>query len=179
MINYEIMDISPKDQRLHIKYSKEGYEDYHYYEGLQPSFTIEMLQEIAEDRVIHAVYFWEHLDASSAIDVPESMFLSGTVKDHIRETAPDYDSATQKLVEITTETDTTITHSYVVEPLTSTEITDLLRSKRNVLLSETDMWGIADRGMSDEMRAYRQALRDVPQQEGFPDTIVWPIRPLD
>jgi len=57
--------------------------------------------------------------------------------------------------------------------------TQILREKRALLLSATDMWGIADRGMSDEMRAYRQALRDLPQQEGFPDTIIWPIRPLD
>lgn len=179
MINYKIMNISPKDQQLHIKYSKEGYEDYHYFEGLQPSFTIEMLQEIAEDRVLHAVNFWDHIDTSSEVEVTEDMFLSGTIKDRVYEDAPEYDTATQKLVETTTETDTTIIHSYVVEPLSDIEITDLLRKKRTALLSATDMWGIADRGMSDEMRAYRQALRDIPQQEGFPDTIVWPIRPLD
>lgn len=173
------MNISPKDQQLYIKYSKEGYEDYHYFEGLPPSFTIEMLQEIAEDRVLHAINFWDHIDTSSEVEVTEDMFLSGTVKDHVYEAAPEYDTATQRLVETTTETDTTIIHSYVVEPLSGIEITDLLRKKRTALLSATDMWGIADRGMSDEMRAYRQALRDIPQQEGFPDTIVWPIRPLD
>ena len=26
--------------------------------------------------------------------------------------------------------------------------------------------------------AYRQALRDVPQQEGFPYAIVWPEKPV-
>ena len=147
MINYKIIEINPRDQRLHIKYSKEGYEDYHYFEGLEPSFTVEMLQEIVEDRVIHAVYFWDHLDATSQVEVSEEMFLSGSLKNHIQEDAPDYDTGTQKLVKTTTETDTTITHSYTVESLTQQEITDSLRKKRTALLSATDMWGIADRGM--------------------------------
>jgi len=30
---------------------------------------------------------------------------------------------------------------------------------------------------SDEWRTYRQALRDTPLQEGFPNTIVWPSQP--
>ena len=179
MISYEIVEVSPINQRLRIRYSKEGCVDYFYVEALQPSFTVEMLQEIAEDRVTHAINFWDHITTASEVEVTEDMFFSGTVKDHVYEAAPDYDTGTQKLVETTTETDTTITHSYVVEPLSDIEITDLLRKKRTALLSATDMWGIADRGMSDEMRAYRQALRDIPQQEGFPDTIVWPIRPLD
>jgi len=31
--------------------------------------------------------------------------------------------------------------------------------------------------MTEAMTAYRQALRDVPQQEGFPQTITWPTKP--
>ena len=31
--------------------------------------------------------------------------------------------------------------------------------------------------MSDEWRTYRQALRDVPTQEGFPNTVTWPTKP--
>ena len=29
----------------------------------------------------------------------------------------------------------------------------------------------------DDLIAYRQALLDVPQQEGFPDNITWPVEP--
>ena len=28
-----------------------------------------------------------------------------------------------------------------------------------------------------KIKAYRQALRDVPSQEGFPDNVVWPEEP--
>jgi hypothetical protein len=31
--------------------------------------------------------------------------------------------------------------------------------------------------VSAEWVAYRQALRDIPQQPGFPDSIQWPTKP--
>ncbi len=48
-----------------------------------------------------------------------------------------------------------------------------VREKRNNILSETDWTASSDLKMSDEMKAYRQALRDVPAQENFPD-VTWP-----
>ena len=51
------------------------------------------------------------------------------------------------------------------------------RSKRDGLLKETDHFGLSDVTMSAEMTTYRQALRDVPQQAGFPQTITWPTKP--
>jgi hypothetical protein len=51
------------------------------------------------------------------------------------------------------------------------------RAKRDDLLKDTDHYGFSDVTMSEEMTAYRQALRDVPQQEGFPNSITWPTKP--
>jgi hypothetical protein len=51
------------------------------------------------------------------------------------------------------------------------------RAKRDELLKATDHYGLSDVTMSDAMTTYRQALRDVPQQEGFPGTITWPTKP--
>ena len=49
------------------------------------------------------------------------------------------------------------------------------RDKRNALLAETDYAALPDTPeMSDAMKTYRQALRDVPAQSGFPTTINWP-----
>jgi len=31
--------------------------------------------------------------------------------------------------------------------------------------------------MSAEMATYRQALRDITAQEGFPHSVVWPAKP--
>ena len=37
-----------------------------------------------------------------------------------------------------------------------------LRSKRNRLLAETDFYALSDVTMSDDMKTYRQELRDLP-----------------
>jgi len=52
-----------------------------------------------------------------------------------------------------------------------------LRSERNRLLTETDVYALADRTMSDEMRAYRQALRDLPANTSDPQNPTWPTKP--
>jgi len=51
------------------------------------------------------------------------------------------------------------------------------RTTRDVLLKATDHYGLSDVTMSADMATYRQALRDVPQQENFPGTITWPTKP--
>lgn len=53
----------------------------------------------------------------------------------------------------------------------------LVRSERDSLLAATDWTANSDVTMSDEMRTYRQALRDVPAQAGFPDDVTWPVKP--
>ena len=53
----------------------------------------------------------------------------------------------------------------------------LERATRDTLLKETDHFALSDVTMTDAMRTYRQALRDVPQQSEFPNTITWPTKP--
>ncbi len=53
-----------------------------------------------------------------------------------------------------------------------------IREIRNQKLSETDYLANSDRTMSDEMRAYRQSLRDITNQETFPDNVIWPTKPI-
>ena len=52
-----------------------------------------------------------------------------------------------------------------------------VRRKRDNLLSETDWMGLSDVTMSADWTTYRQALRDVPAQSGFPHTVTWPTEP--
>jgi len=52
-----------------------------------------------------------------------------------------------------------------------------VRQQRDALLTETDWTALSDSTLTTDMAAYRQALRDVPEQEGFPYTIIWPSRP--
>ena len=51
------------------------------------------------------------------------------------------------------------------------------RAKRDRLLADTDWRASSDLTLSTEWATYRQALRDVPGQSGFPQTITWPTKP--
>jgi len=51
------------------------------------------------------------------------------------------------------------------------------RAVRNRLLAETDWWANSDVTMTDEQRAYRQALRDLPANTVDPANPVWPVKP--
>ena len=53
-----------------------------------------------------------------------------------------------------------------------------VRAQRDALLAETDWTQVPDAPVDAQLWAdYRQALRDVPQQEGFPFDINWPTKP--
>jgi len=56
-------------------------------------------------------------------------------------------------------------------------LAEMARAERNTKLAETDWTASSDVTMSDAMTTYRQALRDVPAQSGFPTDITWPEKP--
>ena len=57
------------------------------------------------------------------------------------------------------------------------EMLENLRIKRNSLLAETDYLALADATLTDEMRTYRQALRDLPANTADPANPIWPVKP--
>jgi hypothetical protein len=57
------------------------------------------------------------------------------------------------------------------------EVAKGVRTTRDAKLAETDWTALSDVTMSAEMAAYRQALRDVPAQTGFPHNVTWPSKP--
>jgi len=52
-----------------------------------------------------------------------------------------------------------------------------VRSERDQKLKDTDWMGMSDVAMPSNWATYRQALRDIPAQSGFPNTITWPTEP--
>lgn len=53
-----------------------------------------------------------------------------------------------------------------------------IRYERDKLLTACDWTQVADAPVDTAAWAtYRQELRDVPQQEGFPENIIWPTEP--
>lgn len=53
------------------------------------------------------------------------------------------------------------------------------RQKRDDLLLRSDWTQLPNAKVSDQQawEVYRQALRDIPQQAGFPENIDWPTAP--
>jgi hypothetical protein len=75
----------------------------------------------------------------------------------------------------------------ITMPMTDSEVSALLseeasmlpllvRMERDTLLSKSDIYALSDR-ITDEWRTYRQELRDLPSQSGFPTTVTWPTKP--
>ena len=64
-------------------------------------------------------------------------------------------------------------------PPTYAEQSAMVREQRDRLLTETDWTQAADipQATKDKWAPYRQALRDVPEQAGFPYDVVWPVKP--
>ena len=55
-----------------------------------------------------------------------------------------------------------------------------LRAKRNRLLAETDHYALSDQTLSDDMRTYRQSLRDITNgltTKAQVDAVTWPTKP--
>lgn len=56
-----------------------------------------------------------------------------------------------------------------------------IRDKRDNLIGETDYYLMPDYPSNpqnlEELKVYRQALRDLPKQEGFPRDVHWPDVP--
>ena len=68
----------------------------------------------------------------------------------------------------------------IVETITKEEGLELsIKTRRNKLLSESDWTQLPD--VPEETRskwsAYRQELRDITQQTGYPNTVIFPAKP--
>jgi hypothetical protein len=66
-------------------------------------------------------------------------------------------------------------------PLTAEELAAAARAKRDALLAASDWTQLPDSPLAGEVRTawatYRQALRDISDQQGFPQEIDWPETP--
>lgn len=66
---------------------------------------------------------------------------------------------------------------YKVQDLSLLDASNNMRTHRNNLLSETDWMALSDMTLTEPWAAYRQSLRDITSQAGFPYDIEWPIKP--
>ena len=104
--------------------------------------------------------------------------------------APDYDPVTQEVLRDGAKLVkgewyykwkiTNLSSSKIAENIATkdAEFAANARAQRDRLLSASDWTQVIDAPVNQAAWAtYRQALRDIPRQSGFPTTVVWPTQP--
>ena len=70
---------------------------------------------------------------------------------------------------------------YLTDAEYDTVLASSARQKRDRLIAATDYLVTPDYPIEsnrlDKIKIYRQALRDIPEQSGFPRSITWPAKP--
>ena len=186
---YKFEKIRPKDLFVQIRYSAEGHPD-QLKNFVAASMEKEALKEMAERYAQVVVKNWENIEAApSEVDFAgeeiTTIYTEAPIQTIVRDEYPSYNPFTEKVEERIVETSTEVRTTYTVVPLSAEEIpiveeklVNVLRRDRDLRLAATDFIQFSDtREPSQEWLEYRQALRDVPQQPGFPQNIIWPEEP--
>ena len=117
----------------------------------------------AEQTIIQGLLQWSVMDEASvgAVDLTEDY-------PHIQQLKSGIDAG-----------DFGVIAAYVAptQDETDAELSLYAGYRRRDLLLETDVWALSDRTMTAEQTAYRQALRDITDQAGFPANVTWPTKP--
>ena len=94
---------------------------------------------------------------------------------------PRYHNINGEIVQFTAEEETARdAEEKAVADAAPARALERLRLKRNALLRETDFYGNSDVTMSDDMKTYRQNLRDLPDGKDTVekcDNVTWPTKP--
>jgi len=114
--------------------------------------------------------------------IPDDLLASYDVYPYTRPNTPEYDNLSHRLTDGAFEqVDGAWSLPYVVEQLPKDQSERNIRSRRDSLLQDTDWIVIKsyERGQNipAEWELYRQALRDITEQTGFPYEVTWPTRP--
>jgi hypothetical protein len=128
--------------------------------------------------------------------IPDTMLKRHNVHPVIEMSKPAYDPLVQDLVmdemphkevirvEVDEETQEERTIygnlwliGYSVVNKSETEAAAAIRSKRDSLLAETDWMALSDNTLTEAWATYRQQLRDISDQAGFPYSVIWPAKP--
>lgn len=68
-----------------------------------------------------------------------------------------------------------------IDEMSDEEVAQMVRNRRDSLIAESDFYVQSDYPSTPEgleaVKAYRQALRDITEQKGFPRNVEWPEIP--
>ena len=117
-------------------------------------------------------------NVSFPVSIPDDTLADYGVFPVTKVDAPDHDP---QLVKVTMTNPTLVdgkwTQTWTKSNRPTSEAAFNMRHERDKLLADTDHHALSDQTLSTNMSTYRQALRDVPAQSGFPFNITWPVKP--
>ena len=88
----------------------------------------------------------------------------------------DYEWSTDDIVVPDGVTLPAVTDSEITNRITNKAWANV-RIRRNRALLNSDVMALQDRVMTNDQKAYRQALRDLPSTQNDPFNITWPTKP--
>lgn len=120
----------------------------------------------------------DHPNISFPKQIPHDMLASYDVYPYTN-IKPTYDALTQQLEvgDFSQDSDGNWIRSHSVVNQDQVFAEQAIRTRRNDLLTETDYLALSDNNLTSEMSTYRQSLRDITSQDGFPYSVNWPIKP--
>lgn len=133
--------------------------------GTPETYTIEQLRR-------------DNPNISFPKDIPADILASYDVYPVKRIPAPQIDYNTHTHVQETSLVDGEWTQAWAVVELPLDQAETNIRAHRERLLQETDWMALIDNTLTSDWATYRQTLRDISSQEGFPYSIVWPDKPV-
>jgi hypothetical protein len=121
----------------------------------------------------------ENPNVSFPAKISEEILNNYNIYSITKASAPSHDNSIQQVIQADpTLVDGVWTQTWTVTSLPTTTAEDNIRSDRDGRLKETDYYALSDTpSMTTEMSTYRQALRDITSQSGFPFNVTWPTKP--
>ena len=196
-VKYKVLDYRPEAEWIAVEFTHPDKPDEPWVEQFMfPDFSREKLIDHIRAVASRIAGSWTRIPNHPAkltipetgtVDIEPELYLPYEPNPQYEE-EPEWDEWTQELLPGDVESPTQETIPWVVRDLTPEEIearlnnyTEAMRQDRNWLLLQSDFVFAPDVSLTAEEKqqwaTYRKALRDVPQQEGFPKDIVWPVRP--
>ena len=142
-----------------------------------------MYVKIANNEVEEFPYTLDQLKRDNPnVSFPETISPSTLASYNVFPVTLTEPPAHDQLVELVTMSNPTLVNdawkqAWAKQNRTNEEASSNVRSKRDGLLLETDYLALSDQTLSTNMATYRQALRDIPSQSGFPFSVTWPTKP--
>jgi len=94
---------------------------------------------------------------------------------------PERDTLTQQLQSVVQQVNGVWTRVWSIANYDESTAEMHILNKRNKLLTDTDWTQLSDTSLDDSTKAawatYRQALRDITDQDGYPLSVTWPTQP--